>query len=101
MEHAFGRLKGRWRCLMKRNDSQTKNIKFIVAACIVLHNFCESWKLDFPQDENTTEQPEEEETEQEHADDDSTLVTPHQLDQASCIADQIREALVLHISESQ
>lgn len=93
MEHAFGRLKGRWRCLMKRNDSQTTNIKFVVAACIVLHNFCESWKLDFPQEQSRAEMPEEEDTEQEHADDEGTLVTPEPLDLASSTAEQIREVL--------
>lgn len=93
VEHAFGRLKGRWRCLMKRNDSQTTNIKFVVAACIVLHNFCESWKLDFPQEQSRAEMPEEEDTEQEHADDEGTLVTPEPLDLASSTAEQIREVL--------
>lgn len=101
VEHAFGRLKGRWRCLMKRNDSQTTNIKFVVAACIVLHNFCESWKLDFPQEQSRAEMPEEEDTEQEHADDEDTLITPEPLDLASSTAEQIREVLVWYISENQ
>lgn len=86
---------------MKRNDSQTTNIKCVVAACIVLHNFCESWKLDFPQEQSRAEMPEEEDTEQEHADDEDTLITPEPLDLASSTAEQIREVLVWYISENQ
>ncbi|CAL9685020.1 unnamed protein product [Knipowitschia caucasica] len=41
VERAFGRLKGRWRCLMTRNDGQLENMNDVVAACCVLHNFCE------------------------------------------------------------
>lgn len=41
VENAFGRLKGRWRCLLKRLDSATSNVPNIIAACCVLHNFCE------------------------------------------------------------
>lgn len=41
IEIAFGRLKGRWRCLLKRLDNRMVNIPTIVAACCVLHNFCE------------------------------------------------------------
>ncbi|XP_038055779.1 protein ALP1-like [Patiria miniata] len=63
VEHAFGRLKGRWRCIMKRNDSHAKNIHVLVSACIVLHNFCETWKQenedmhirDEPQDDDPFE----------------------------------------------
>ena len=41
VENAFGRLKGRWRCLMKRNDCDVKRIPNIITACCVLHNLCE------------------------------------------------------------
>ena len=41
VENAFGRLKGRWRCLLKRMDCSTSNVPNIVAACVVLHNMCE------------------------------------------------------------
>ncbi|XP_070547328.1 uncharacterized protein [Ptychodera flava] len=41
VENAFGRLKGRWRSLMKRNDCQLEGIPTIVTTCCILHNLCE------------------------------------------------------------
>jgi hypothetical protein len=41
IEHAFGMLKGRWRCLLKTNDSNLTNIKLQVIACCILHNICQ------------------------------------------------------------
>ena len=35
------RLKGRWRCLLKRLDVDIRNVPEVVAACCVLHNVCE------------------------------------------------------------
>lgn len=42
VENAFGRLKGRWRILLKRADMKLDNMKAVVKACLVLHNLCES-----------------------------------------------------------
>ena len=65
VENAFGRLKGRWRCLLKRNDNALKNVPNMVASCCVpnmvasccvpnmvasccvLHNLCETWGESF------------------------------------------------------
>lgn len=49
---------GRWRCLLKRLDVKLNNVPHIVAACIVLHNLCETagdvflaeWTQDIPSD---------------------------------------------------
>ena len=41
VEHAYGRLKGRWRCLLKRLDVSVCDVPKLVAACCVLHNICE------------------------------------------------------------
>ena len=38
VEHAYGRLKGRWRTLLKRNDTSVHDLLKLVAACCVLHN---------------------------------------------------------------
>ena len=42
VENAFGRLKGRWRTLMKRNDNDIKYILPIIMTCCILHNICEN-----------------------------------------------------------
>uniref|UniRef100_A0A668AUA2 DDE Tnp4 domain-containing protein n=1 Tax=Myripristis murdjan TaxID=586833 RepID=A0A668AUA2_9TELE len=47
VENAFGRLKGRWRCLLKRNDCNLDTVKSVVITCCVLHNLCESHGEDF------------------------------------------------------
>ena len=41
VEHAYGRLKGRWRCLLKRIDIDVRNVPELIAACCTLHNICE------------------------------------------------------------
>ena len=40
-ENAFGRLKARWRRLLKQNDMSIANIPNIIIACCILHNVCE------------------------------------------------------------
>ncbi|MBN3296530.1 HARB1 nuclease, partial [Amia calva] len=39
---ALARLKGRWRCLLKRNDCQLWRLSNLMKACCVLHNICET-----------------------------------------------------------
>ena len=39
LERAFGLLKARWRCLLKRLDNQIENISEVIISCFALHNF--------------------------------------------------------------
>ena len=50
VEHAYGRLKGRWRCLLKRNDVLIRDVPCLIAACCVLHNICEDCHETFHDD---------------------------------------------------
>ena len=50
VENAFGRLKGRWRVLLKRMEVSIDVAPIITSACCVLHNLCEIWGEEF-QDE--------------------------------------------------
>uniref|UniRef100_A0A3B3T5Q9 DDE Tnp4 domain-containing protein n=1 Tax=Paramormyrops kingsleyae TaxID=1676925 RepID=A0A3B3T5Q9_9TELE len=50
VEMSFGRLKGRWRCLLKRNDCKLELSKKMVLTCCVLHNICEEHGDNFTED---------------------------------------------------
>ncbi|KAF7236768.1 Protein ANTAGONIST OF LIKE HETEROCHROMATIN PROTEIN 1, partial [Varanus komodoensis] len=61
---AFGRLRGRWRCLTKRNDTDVSFLPTLISACCTLHNVCEARGDAFPpcwmeeeEDEPWEEQP--------------------------------------------
>lgn len=44
VEIAFGRLKSRWRILLKRSDLHYTFSPYLIATCCALHNFCEKEK---------------------------------------------------------
>ena len=50
VEHCYGRLKGRWRCLLKRLDVDVGDVPEVVAACCVLHNICERHGEEFSEE---------------------------------------------------
>ena len=47
VENEYGRLKGRFPALAKRVDLNLHNCCTVIAACCVLHNFCELMKEEF------------------------------------------------------
>ena len=62
IENAFGRLKGRWRCLRTAMENDTAVVPTIVSACCILHNICEATDEDYDMvlneaDANEQQQP--------------------------------------------
>lgn len=53
-EMSFGRLKGRWHHLLKRNDCNLELVKKMVLTCCVLHNICEEHGDSFSEDHLST-----------------------------------------------
>ncbi|KAM9785572.1 uncharacterized protein ACB057_013934 [Neosynchiropus ocellatus] len=51
-ERAFGRLKGRWTCLLTRCDFSITIVSDLLSACCVLHNFCEAHCEEYVGDED-------------------------------------------------
>ena len=43
VENTFGRLKTRWRVLLKQMEIGIKSVPNVISACCVLHNMCEIW----------------------------------------------------------
>ena len=41
VEHSFGLLKGRWRCLRNRLAVHVCEVPQLVGACCILHNICQ------------------------------------------------------------
>lgn len=85
VENAFGRLKGRWRCLLKKNESNTLNMPKIISCCVVLHNICEMFGEECPDEWMVLEPPST-----DHTDSTSTHTTSS--------GTEIREALVRYFN---
>ena len=86
VENAFGRLKGRWRCLLKRMDFKLENVPHVVSACIVMHNMCELYGdncLEEWSDCSSTT--------------DSTTPSPAASSMVSSEASDIRDAIMQHL----
>ena len=41
MEYAFGRLKARWRILLRPINVHVMNVPNIILSCLIIHNYCE------------------------------------------------------------
>ncbi len=94
VENAFGRLKGRWRCLLKRMDGDLKSAPAIVAACVTLHNICErfgdSCRKEWVENEDSNNKT-------HHAQQCTNSGSSHT---ATSTATDIRDALTTHLNKN-
>ena len=84
VENSFGKLKGRWRCLLKRMDFKLENVPHVVAACVVLHNICELYGDSCPEEWASTRVP--------------PRIPSTGLTTAQTVASTIRDAIARHLS---
>ena len=65
-ESAYGQLKGRWRILFRKNESNKERVRTVTLACMILHNICTergnsiARKLDLSVDPSTQEKKDRE-----------------------------------------
>ncbi|PWA23147.1 hypothetical protein CCH79_00001919 [Gambusia affinis] len=83
IERAFGRLRGRWTCLLKRCDAHISFVSHIISACCVLHNYCETAN--------------EEWVDEEPADNDDFVDS--EIDHPANNGEQIRDALCAYLAQ--
>ena len=88
VENAFGRLKARWRCLLKRYDCHISKLPDTIVTCCILHNICESHGEHFDDNWMTEVQIEENRMRVEQPDRNINV------EAGSQTAQQIRNALV-------
>ena len=69
IENSFGRLKGRWRCLLKRLDVEITFACTVITVCVILHNICEIHHERYIYDWN---EQNDEEVDNNQVDDDDT-----------------------------
>ncbi|XP_054836355.1 uncharacterized protein LOC129330348 [Eublepharis macularius] len=50
VEKSFGRLKGRWQCMLYRLKAREENLVSIITSCVILYNICEAREQRFPGD---------------------------------------------------
>ena len=51
IECAFGRLKARWRILLRAVDLKLDRVPSVIHTCFILHNFCERRKIEISREE--------------------------------------------------
>ena len=69
IENSFGRLKGRWRCPLKRLDVEVTFACTVITVCVILHNICEIHHERYIYDWN---EQNDEEVDNNQVDDDDT-----------------------------
>ena len=87
VENTFGRLKGQWRCLLKRMDFKLENVPHAVSACIVLHMY-ELYGDNFLEERT------------DHLSTGSLVPPPAPTSSGSIQASDIRDTIMQHLSSS-